>query len=700
MKGQIGGLQDIINRSALVFVIFLFLSSLALTPVDGAANNETEVGEQLLYLVKEVVEVTSDWTIVAWSQGPDIISVRHSILEGSNAPGLTYDVSGLAVRLNKVSMDKTKVVLEIEAIVLEGDITASIKITKGDIESTKVEFFAYDKALSDFTKLDEFLNEGKVPDGGELNPRVFDLELSSLYDMPSATASVSGVSTELRKRIFAFYYPWYGNPDGPAGGWWHYEEVTDEDIVGSPDYPLIGAYDSGDENVILTQMTWARNMGIDGFIVSWWGINSFEDAHMVRILSAANEVGVDISIYYESVRDITSDDIVIELSYVSQYFSDPSFLKDSGRPVVFIYAVSAFGRDANFWLDVRRRVEANVGKLVLIGDTFDNQYLHVFDGFHSYNPLPEGDVKEFYRDAIDRMKLGLKSSDVNEAFSLAYSGNKVDVQRKSVSVTVIPGYDETEVRAPWRKVDRLGGAIYDRYWNAAIDLNAHSVLITSWNEWHEGTEIEPSREYGFNYLVLTKQFVEEYKGITLPLQIEDVSVKLQNFEMSSEGRGEGSIVLTTFAEDSAVIINMEVIGLKGFTSLDLDGEFYTYLKEQNSTYVSSVVPFVSSLSDLVIRVPFVADIDAPLLEIHVSAYGPLGDFHELFKDQFEIVAESTHVNLTSTSTLTIETSTPPSTTTVKSDLTESAGLPVAITYAVAIVVVIAIISAIILAKRS
>lgn len=40
-----------------------------------------------------------------------------------------------------------------------------------------------------------------------------------------------------------------------------------------------------------------------------------------------------------------------------------------------------------------------------------------------------------------------------------------------------------------------------------------AVLLTSWNEWPEGTQIEPSVSYGDWYLHLTAQFAARLKGL-------------------------------------------------------------------------------------------------------------------------------------------------------------------------------------------
>ena len=46
----------------------------------------------------------------------------------------------------------------------------------------------------------------------------------------------------------------------------------------------------------------------------------------------------------------------------------------------------------------------------------------------------------------------------------------------------------------------------------AIAAHPDYVLITSWNEWHEGSEIEPSVEYGSLFLNATSVFSREFLG--------------------------------------------------------------------------------------------------------------------------------------------------------------------------------------------
>lgn len=78
-------------------------------------------------------------------------------------------------------------------------------------------------------------------------------------------------------------------------------------------------------------------------------------------------------------------------------------------------------------------------------------------------------------------------------------------------VTVIPGYDDTKVRKPGLKVDRVNAQLYRMLWRAALDARPDWVLITSWNEWHEGSEIEPSYDLGDAYLNMTRYYARQIR---------------------------------------------------------------------------------------------------------------------------------------------------------------------------------------------
>jgi hypothetical protein len=62
--------------------------------------------------------------------------------------------------------------------------------------------------------------------------------------------------------------------------------------------------------------------------------------------------------------------------------------------------------------------------------------------------------------------------------------------------SVGPGYDAAAATGDTHVKDRLFGATYDSMWSAAIRAGADLVTITSYNEWGEGTQIEPAGHGG------------------------------------------------------------------------------------------------------------------------------------------------------------------------------------------------------------
>ncbi len=76
----------------------------------------------------------------------------------------------------------------------------------------------------------------------------------------------------------------------------------------------------------------------------------------------------------------------------------------------------------------------------------------------------------------------------------------------------MPGYDDRVTgRADAFVRDRAGGAYYRACWEGAIQSGADLVIVTSFNEWLEGTQIEPGVGHGDLYLNLTAEMAAAYR---------------------------------------------------------------------------------------------------------------------------------------------------------------------------------------------
>lgn len=65
---------------------------------------------------------------------------------------------------------------------------------------------------------------------------------------------------------------------------------------------------------------------------------------------------------------------------------------------------------------------------------------------------------------------------------------------------------------------RKDGEYYGQYWQAAIESGAKAVSITSFNEWHEGSQVEPAitkeTSDGYKYLDYSPNSPEFYLELT------------------------------------------------------------------------------------------------------------------------------------------------------------------------------------------
>lgn len=308
----------------------------------------------------------------------------------------------------------------------------------------------------------------------------------------AATPAIGADSRRFPRQVLAFYYPWYATPS-VSGRWAHWQGPHDEAPRQSPtlDHPTLGLYDSHNPAVIATHVTQAKAAGITALIVSWWGIGSFEDQALPAILQAAGRAGLHVTVYLEQQKDGAAG-AARDIAYLTRsYGTHPAWLQVRARPVLFLYLQALRDLPAADWRKA-------AGRAFLVGDVSPREttqfatWAPFMDGIHVYvlAPYVKGMTPEQMTAWADR----------------TYPAWRRLVGDRLFCATVIPGFDDTLVPgrpAPRPTVDRHDGATYRALWDAAIRHDADWVLITSFNEWHEGSEIEPSREYRDRYLTLT-----------------------------------------------------------------------------------------------------------------------------------------------------------------------------------------------------
>ena len=313
----------------------------------------------------------------------------------------------------------------------------------------------------------------------------------------TSTRQAPSLSTPVNtgRPVLAFYYTWY-----TSSTWCSCQ---------MPDLPTI-LYNSSDATTIGRQVTEAADAGITGFISSWWGPGDQTDTNFARLLAyaatfeKATRYHFASSIYFESDSSGLSgtSTIITALRYVlAHYSNDAHFFHWHGKPVIFFWDPLGNGRTLATWAYIRSQVDPN-NQTIWSAEGVDTTLLSVFDGIHLFSAgywgIQNGDMT-----AVDQ---GFRAK-VN-AYNQAHQAKKI------WAAGVLPGYNDTLI--PGRKgtyiVPRNNGATYATSWLAAIASNPDWITITSFNEWFEGSMIEPNVDYGNQYLNLTLQYARQWYG--------------------------------------------------------------------------------------------------------------------------------------------------------------------------------------------
>ena len=283
--------------------------------------------------------------------------------------------------------------------------------------------------------------------------------LFCLFVVVALAAPAAGRAANVR--VSAFYYPWYGTVarDGAYQHWSQNGHLPPDDIA-SAFYPALGPYSSSDKLVIGRQMDEIKAAGIDEIAVSWWGRGSAEDARLGAVVADAHQDGIAVAAHLEPYQGRTVQGTVADIAYLRTY------------GITTFYVYRPFDLPVAEWAAAAPALHAGGSVLFAQTGLVGAAAAGLFDGIYTY------DIVTYTGDKFARL-----CAQAHHMHLLC-------------APSVGPGYDAHRANGDPRVKPRRHGLTYDWMWRAAIASGADRVTITSFNEWHEGTQIEPAAPAG------------------------------------------------------------------------------------------------------------------------------------------------------------------------------------------------------------
>jgi hypothetical protein len=275
--------------------------------------------------------------------------------------------------------------------------------------------------------------------------------------------------------------------------------------IASHVYPQIGPYDSGDPAVLEYHLLLIALAGFDGIIVDWYGRSSLFDYPALHrntsaLFPVAARIGLKIGICYEDqtipklveAGKLAAGDRVIhaqaELDWLrSHWFAEPTYLKLDGRPVLLSFGTS--GLTDEEWAQVLRLPlpsppPSSPGPIYLSEHRRRPCASGAFDW-----PVPQEGIARLDRFARESREWPIAMPVAFPRFHDIYA--------------------EAKVHASYGNIPDDNGQTFATTLKRAIASGAPLVQIATWNDWGEGTAIEPSLDFGYRDLEAAQRLRRE-----------------------------------------------------------------------------------------------------------------------------------------------------------------------------------------------
>lgn len=328
----------------------------------------------------------------------------------------------------------------------------------------------------------------------------------------------SSVSKTYTVPTYAHYMPWFGSKD-ISGNWHHWGEEADMILtdgkrkIPTVYYPLIDLYDSNDEDYLEYSFLCMKLAGLDGVFIDYYTNTELFDFpfNLERTLSAIDmceKIGLNYAVVYEDWTLNSAEENGLgnqidlfrnNIDYLeSNIFNRPNYVHYQDKPLFMIFGPQS-KLTGEEWRSVIKDNLSFAGVIWMVDETISSY----FDGVMSWTGDSDGAANEL--------------SNCQENYNLCIAG-------------AMPGFET--LREGWPVTDPRDGENFREGLQFAKDKNPTFLQIPTWNDWEEGTIIEPSLEFGYSRLETLQNFL----GVSYTK--EELELTVQLYKKRKEHKGK------------------------------------------------------------------------------------------------------------------------------------------------------------------
>jgi Glycosyl hydrolase family 71. len=347
------------------------------------------------------------------------------------------------------------------------------------------------------------------------------------------------------KEIMVYYMPWYSaRPHSDNWGWhWtmdHFDpdriNAAGEREIASWYYPLIGPYDSSDPAVLEYHVLLMKLAGVDGVIVDWYGSADYLDYSSnnqatLKLLEFTRKAGLKFCICYEdqTIQHMLDGHYLEpgraiyeaqqEMFYLqTNFFGEASYLRLNGQPVLLNFGPQHFLANSN-WEAIfsvlqttnRPAFFTEDNRLPISAGAFDWPPMWMSQAPGTGGVLSGAGLKNYL--AEFERKAAAWPAFISSAFSRFH-----DI------------YQRAGVRNYWGYLGDRQGDTFRETLTRGMTNSAPIVQIVTWNDFGEGTMVEPTREYGFRDLGILQDVRRQFLQPDFTFRTNDLAMAFEFYK--------------------------------------------------------------------------------------------------------------------------------------------------------------------------